>query len=112
MANHSLGFVTVPAAGTPVRTTANLPVPTANCPAHSYLIEALPANTGDIYVGRSTMNTVTGADVFVVIPASTANVYPSFTSTIIEAAAGFNMAEIWLDAEVNGDGALVSIIRA
>ena len=112
MANQSLGYVTVTAAGTPVRLTSNETTPADRYPVHSYLIEVVSSNTGKIFVGSSTMNKATGAGVYAVLPPPTTNVYPSFSSNIVEAAAGFNLAEVYLDADVNGEKALVSVIIA
>lgn len=112
MANTSLGFVTVTTAGTPVRCTINESDPTARVAAHSYLVEAKSTNTGAIYIGSASMNKSTGAGVYAVLPPPTLNIYPSFSSNIVEAAAGFNMNEVYLDADVNGEKALVSFVLA
>ena len=108
---RSLGKVTA-TAGTPVRLTMNESTPTTRYPAHSFLVEALSTNTGDVYVGTSTMNRTTLAGVYAIIPPPTANLYLSFTATVSYAPAAFNLNEVYLDVETTGEGALVSCVRA
>ena len=112
MANQSLGFVTVAAAGTPARLTANETTPSAQFGAHSYLVEVHPNNTGNVYIGTATMNKATGVGVFAILPPPTANTYPSFSSNIVEAAAGFALNNIYIDVDNNGEAALISCIIA
>lgn len=111
MSLHALGKVTVVTAGTPVEVTINQTTPSARYAAHSFMVEALPANTGKIYVGFVGLNKGTLANVLAIIPVPTVNLIPSFSSTIAYAPGGFNLADIYIDADVNGEGALVSAIR-
>lgn len=110
MALKSLGKVTVTTGGTPVRATVNESVPAARVPAQSFLVEANPANTGKIYVGALGMSrtTLAGVHGVVGIPTATGTI-PSYTASIPLAPAGFNMADFYIDADVNGESALVSL---
>lgn len=114
MALHSLGKITVVTAGTPIQTTTNVNngVSTFRQAAHSFMVEVLAANTGKVYVGIQTMNRTTLAGVFAVLAAPTTNILPTFTATVSFSAASFNMADIWLDVDNSGEGALVSIVIA
>lgn len=110
--NWSLGPITVPIAGQPVRTTNNQADPTALYRAHSYLIEALSTNTGKIYIGAFNMNKSTLVGVYAVLPPPTANMFPSFSSTISNLPNPFNMAAVYIDVDVAGEGVIVSVIQA
>lgn len=109
MAIRSLGKVTVTTGGTEVRATSNESSPTARLGCQSIFIQALAANTGDIYVGASGLDRTTLAGVYAILPASTASSYPSVCFELSNSPAGINANEIWIDAEVNGEGVLVSI---
>lgn len=104
MALKSLGKVTVTTAGTPVRATLNESVPATRYAVQSFTVFALAGNTGtNIYIGNSAMNKTTLAGVYGIA------VKGSFTNAvIIEAPAGINLNEIYLDADTSGDAALVS----
>lgn len=110
----SLGAVKVAVSGTPVRSTLNQSNPSARLAAHSLLVEQLAANTGKIYIGTLPMDITNPLlpGVSAVLPPPTANTIASFSATISYAPGGFNMAEIYIDADVSGEGALVSIIQA
>lgn len=104
MALKSLALVTVAAAGTPVRSTINETVPAARYGVQSFTVFALAANSGaNIYVGNSVMVKATGVGVYAIVPKGGAG-----SVIISESPAGFNMADIYLDADTNGDKALVS----
>ena len=116
MAMRSLGKVTTNA-GTPVRLTANEADTTARYVVHSFLVEVLQGNTTKIYVGASNLNRTTLAGVYAVIPVPTltagvATILPSFSATVTYASGAFNLAEVWMDVDSNGEGALVSAIKA
>ena len=109
---RSLGKVTVTVSGTPIRLTNAEGDPTVRYPAHSFLVEALSTNTGALYVGTRTMDKTSLAGVFAIIPPPLTNSFPSFSTTVTYAPAAFNLADIWLDAAVSGEGALVSCVQA
>lgn len=102
MALKSIGLVTITTSGTPVRVSAT------RIGAQGFLIQGLSTNTGKIYVGSSAMVIATGVGVFAVIPAPTTGTLPSFSSTIVNAPAGFNLADIYIDADNSGEKVLIS----
>jgi hypothetical protein len=102
MAVKSLGKITVTTGGTPVQ------VSTTRVGANSIMFQQIPGNTGKMYIGDSTLVKATLVGVHAVLPIPTTNILPSYTATIVEAPAGLNAAEFWVDAEVNGEGVLVS----
>ena len=112
MSLHSLGAVTA-SSGSPTRITANQTDPTARVSAHSILVEALPTNTGKVWIGLVNMNKAssTKLGILAVLAIPTANVIPGFSMTISYAPGGFNAADVYLDPDVNGEGAIVSYIR-
>ena len=92
----------------PVRVTA----PDAVRPptVHAVLIEALPGNTGKIYVGLAGLAKATLANCLVVLPIPTANVIPTFSITVTEAANAIALQDLWIDADNAGEGVLISAI--
>lgn len=108
----SLGYVTVPAAGTPVRATVNQPDPTLRVAAQAVSFQALPTNVGIVYVGLgATMDPATGLGIVGIIPAPAAPAtgpFPSFVVSLPVIAAGLNVADFYLDAVENGDGVAIS----
>ncbi len=113
MGLRSLGLVTVPTAGAPVRLTANETVPTARVGAHSISAQAWHPNTARVYIGdRDTMVRATGVGVLMVLAIPTANALSQFTATIVNSPAGFNAADLWMDVDNDGEGAVVSILTA
>ncbi len=103
MAVTPLGKVTVTTAGTPVRVTST------RTGAQAILVQAVSTNTGKIYVGNSSLNKSTLAGVYFVIPAASASDIPSFEFSIPLSPAGLNAADIYLDADNNGEAAIVTI---
>lgn len=113
MADAPLGKLTVTAAGTAVRLTSNQSDPAAVLPAHSYMVEALATNAGAIYIATSSpVDRVNLTNVIAVIPPPATNTYPAFSATDTIQMNAFNMADRWIDADENGDGALASYIQA
>ena len=104
MALKSLGKVTVTTTGTPVRATVNQSSPTARLGVQSISVQALAGNSGtNIYVGSSSMNRSTLAGVYCIVPKG--SLVPM---TIQNAPAGINANEIFIDADTDGDAALIS----
>lgn len=108
----SLGYVTVTAAGTPVRATANQPDPTQRMAAQSIIFQARPGNAGAVYIGFAGMNKSTGEGVLGVVPAPTdptSGPYPSWSASVPLVPAGLNAAEFYVDADQNNDSVIVAI---
>lgn len=104
MAARAFGKITVSSAGTPVRATVNESTPTARVGLQSFTVFALAGNTGaNIYVGSSTMNKSTYAGIYAIIPKGS-----SASFTINLSPTGFNLADIYIDADTSGDLAVIS----
>jgi len=102
MAANSLGKITVTTGGTPVRVTAN------HIGVNSIAFQQLAAQTGKIFIGTATLNKGTLVGVLAVLAVPTANILPSASFTIVNAPAGLDARDFWVDADVNGEGVLVS----
>jgi hypothetical protein len=106
MALKSLGKVVVTTAGTLVRLTMNETAPAARYGCQALYIRGLAGNTGDVYIGTSVMVRSTLVGVYAIVPKGT-----SLTIDCSNAPAGFNAAELYLDADTNSDSALVSVVQ-
>jgi hypothetical protein len=56
------------------------------------------------------MDSTTRVGVIVTLPIPTANVIPTFSVAIQQAANAFDLTNIWIDAEVAGDGVQTSVV--
>lgn len=94
----SLGKIEVAAAGTPVQITST------QAQANSIVIRALQANAGELYIGLSTMNNSTLADVIFYLTAG---------ETWSSGSLGLNdidPSRLYIDCETgNTDGCLASL---
>jgi hypothetical protein len=75
------------------------------------MVEVAPGNAGLIYVGTADMVVSSGVGVLAVLPkptSATTGPFPSVTFSIVNAPAGINLNEIYLDAGTSGDKAYVS----
>ena len=112
MALVSFGKITVTSAGTLVRVTVNETDPAAAILAHSCLFEQIPGNTGKIYVfERSTGSASTYVGCVAVLAIPTVNVLPSYSVSVLPVPAGISMNDFYIDAQVNGEGCLVSYLQ-
>ena len=102
------GLVTVATAGTKVRLTDNEVDPAADFTVHSLLIVAQETNTGRIFIGGSTLDKATGVGVIAVLAIPTDNSIPSFDGV----SSYQKLNDLYIDAEVNGDGVYVSCEKA
>ena len=111
---RGLGKITVPVAGTPVRCSSTQTiVPSGDSfPVHSVLIQALTANSGKVYIGDRNMVVATLANVIAVLAIPSGGAIPSFSVALTLAPNAINLADLFLDVDVNGEGALVSILIA
>lgn len=100
-----LGKVTVAAAGTPVRLTNNF----VSDPDHMNAlvsklnVQALTDNTGPVYLGYAGMNRTTLAGVLAIIPQGSTWTFGEFNALNT-----IKPHDLYLDADNNGDAALVS----
>ncbi len=111
-----LGKTVVAVAGTPVLvvipTHANgLPVINpARC--HAFIVQALSGNTGKVYVGTTGLVKSTLANVLVVLAVPATNVIPTLSVAVQQAANSLGLDDVYIDADVNGDGVLISVMIA
>lgn len=119
---RALGAKTVASAGTPVAVltdTVGLDayrqglLPTI---ASSVFAQALPGNTGYVYIGLKGMNKTTKAGVLAIIavPTGTDPACTALPAVNIASPGGapnmVNPNDLYIDADQNDDGALISII--
>jgi hypothetical protein len=110
---RSLGKVTVTVSGTLVRASNNELNPNERVPCQSVLFEQWPGNTGRIYIcDRPTANVASGVGVLAILAPPTTAGYPSAGVGIPTAPTPISATDFWIDAEVSGEGVLVSIVRA
>jgi hypothetical protein len=110
MALESLGRVAVATSGIPQRLTANRADPTARYPCNAFMVQTWHANTGKVFVGTAGINISTGVGVDAVIPIPTVNTLPTFSASHQYAPAAFNLAEVYVDVEVDGESVIVSAV--
>lgn len=111
------GKVTVTTGGTPVRATVNQTDPALPVPTQAFVVQVLPGNTGLVYVfaggGNFSGDHRTTLDRCIAIlpaPASaTTGPFASASFAIPVIPNGMNLADIWIDVSVNGNGAIVSV---
>lgn len=112
-----LGPLLVATPGTPVRSTTNVTAnahginntPT-NFACHAVLFQALPGNTGKVYLGTAGLVRATLAGVMAVLAVPTANAIPAFSVAHTLAPAGITLSDIFVDADVTNDGVLVTVL--
>lgn len=109
---RSLGKVTVAAAGTPARATANQSDPTSRYPAHALLFQAWFGNTGKVYIMEGNNPSSSTGKILAVLAVPTTNSIPSASATVTYAPVAFNASDYYIDVDVNGDSCLVSAIRS
>jgi hypothetical protein len=111
MALVPFGKITVTSAGTPVRLTSTQSTPANRVGLQSITVQVLPANTGVIYVGDSTLNVSTGAGILAILPApasATTGAFASVSFSIPLAPTGLNLADYYVDASTNTQSVIVS----
>jgi hypothetical protein len=112
------GKVTVVTSGTPVQIGA-LPAVVAGplgvgglSTVHAFVVQALSSNAGKIYIGLVGMSKATLAGVLVVLPVPTANLIPTFSVSLTEAANALSLNDLWFDADNSGEGVTISGVVA
>jgi hypothetical protein len=113
----SFGLVVVAAGGTPVNAAANLTLAGGqNVPLQSVLFQAHPDNTGKMYIFASMSNPpadhrtdCVGLIAVLGAPGDPDDgPFPSASFGVPSIPAGLNLAQLWVDAQQNGDGVIVS----
>jgi len=108
---QALGKVTT-TSGTPIRITNNLSSPSAYKACHAIMIEALPTNSGKVYImDRSTGVIATFVGVICVLAIPTTNFIPVFTVGFSGSVNPINAADFYIDVETTGEGALISVLE-
>lgn len=102
--------ITVPVPGTPRRVTLGESDPAAVNGCHGILIQALPGNTGVIYIGSAQLNKTAKTGVYAFLAIPTANVIPSFSAALTLAPGAMQLRDFYIDADVATDGVVVSIL--
>ncbi len=105
--------VLVVTAGTPVQLTVHQPTnssPGYRLAAQAVFIQALPTNTGKIYVGIKGMvvSTLTNIRAIIGAPSSSTVTPPFSTAGLPTIAGGINLADIYIDADNDTDGVIAS----
>ena len=109
----SLGYVTIDAAGTVHRATENQTDPAARLFCHAIMFQQTPGNTGRLAIGDESAHAVTFSSTSLnvaVLEVPTANDVPVATASIPMAQNGLDASQYYIDAEVNGDQCLVSVL--
>jgi hypothetical protein len=101
-------FTTV--AGTPVSVVQAIPTAQQPFHVHAILVQALQGNTGRVYVGSSAMNVATEANLYAILPAPSAGSIPSFSAALGISRNGLDAGDFWIDVEVSGEGAIVTVL--
>ena len=104
------GKTTVTTAGTPVPIVLPATLTPAAC--HAFMIQTLKTNTGTVYIGLAGLNKTTLANVILPLPPPTTNAYPVFSASLAGAANAVPLTGLFVDADVNGEGVLLTVIVA
>lgn len=115
MAVRALGRITVATPGTSVRVTVNESDPAVRFPAHIMFFQRnVPSETGKIYIMSSQEgNPATSVGVIAILAAPIIdNPLPVFRIGISYASAGLDLRDYYIDADIGGEGCIVSALRA
>jgi hypothetical protein len=107
---QSIGRITVPVAGTPVRVTSGQSDPAARLAVHGVLVQALPGNAGRVYIGTAAMNRVTQQNLFAILAIPTANQLPTFSAALTLSPNAIQLQDMYVDVDTNNDGVIVSVL--
>lgn len=115
---QTIGKITVPVAGTPIQLSAQatfqealteLGLSTVFVKVHAIHFQALPTNSGNVYLGKSALVKASYTRVGYTFLTPTDTYLPAFGITDDATAAGVDCSAIWLDADVSGNGLSVMI---
>lgn len=79
---------------------------------HAFIVSALPSNTGKVYVGTLGLDKNTYAGLLVVLAVPTVNLIPTFSVSLTAAANALSLSDLYIDADVGGEGVLISAVVA
>src|SRR6185369_15881341 len=102
--------VTVPVSGVPVRATVNEADPTARVSCHGFMFQALPGNTGKIYIGSNQMSKATLQNLVSILAVPTANSIPTFSAALTLAPNAVHLHDLYIDADNANDGVIISML--
>lgn len=108
--NRPVGRLIVAVPGTLVQATSLEPDPTKPLSCHAVLFQALPTNTGRVYVGTWQLERAALANCFAWLPIPTVNQAPSFSVALTIAPNALKLNDYWIDADVAGDGVIATIL--
>lgn len=74
------------------------------------LFQAWKANTGVVYIGKSSLNKTTGVGMAATLAAPTTTSIPSFGASNHLAPAGIDLSAFYLDADVSGEGPIMTLL--
>lgn len=103
-----LGRTLVGTPGTPV--AVSVPATLQPPAAHACVFQALPTNSGKVYIGTQGMNKTTLVGVLVVLAIPSDNQIPAFSLAVTHAANAIPLADLRVDADVAGEGVLISAL--
>ena len=104
------GKVVVPTPGTPVRATAANTTPSKHVACHGIMFQVLPTNAGKVYIGRANMDKTAYTGLFAILVAPSASQLPNFSAAITQAPNALGVEEFYIDADVAGEGVIVTIL--
>jgi hypothetical protein len=105
----AFGAFTCPVAGVPRK--LDLPATQQLKTCHAFSIQALPTNTGKVFVGTAALNKTTLDGVLAIIPTPTVNLLGSFTSALATGANAIPIDDLWIDVDTGGEGVIFSILE-
>lgn len=77
----------------------------------SILFQAMSTNLGRVYIGTATLNRAALTNVSAVLAIPTANTIPSYGISNPLSPAGVDIDQLYLDADVAGEGVLVTVLQ-
>lgn len=106
----AFGKIVIPTGGVPQQIVVPKAMNPPSC--HAVIIETLPSNTGKIYIGLVGLTRATLVQVLAILPVPTVNLLPTFSIALTVAGNAINVGDLWLDADTNGEGVLLSALVA
>src|SRR3990167_7769393 len=104
------GKITVGTPGTPVAAIMNLPASPRPWACHGVMFQALPTNTGRVYIGTAAVDRTTLANAFAILAIPTANILPSFSAALTIAPNGLVLNTFYVDADEADDGVILTYL--